>query len=163
MGRPLKKKLKTIVRKTRRALLNFAGENQDTVALGGRNATIDAIQAERASTNAIEANIDRLRAQRPSHNAITAEIDRLRAQRASNDAMRADLARLRGNTAQINAETARAEYRTGMIRRSSDAIARYRQRQIDRIRAETATLRAQNNTQRQRLENNNIFLGYPEQ
>ena len=49
MGRPLKKKLKTIVRKTRRALLNFAGENQDTVSLESRNATIDPIQAERAA------------------------------------------------------------------------------------------------------------------
>ena len=156
MGRPLKKKLKTISRKTRRAILNFVGENRDTVALGGRNATIDAIQAERASTNAIEAKIDRLRAQRASHNAITAEIDRLRAQRVSNDAMRAEL---RANTAQMKKRTAQAEYRTGMTRRASDAITRYQQRQIDRIQAQTAVIRAQNAAQQQRFENNNILFG----
>ena len=133
MGRPLKKKLKTIARKARRVLLNFTGENKETVALGSSNISTasidDAVEAERASSRAL---------------------------RAESNAMRAE-------TARINAETARTEYRIGMARRSSDAIARHRQRQIDRIRAETATLRAQNNAQRQRLENNNIFLGYPEQ
>ena len=132
MGRPLKKKLKTIARKTRRAILNFVGENRDTVALGGRNATIDAIQAERAKINAIRADTARLNK---------------------------NTARLRADTARMKKRTAQTQYRTGMATRANDAIARYRERQIDRIRAETAVLRAQNDAQQQRFENNNILFG----
>ena len=132
MARPLKKKLKTIARKTRRAILNFVGENRDTVALGGRNATIDAIQAERAKINAIRADTARLNK---------------------------NTARLRADTARMKKRTAQTQYRTGMATRANDAIARYRERQIDRIRAETAVLRAQNDAQQQRFENNNILFG----
>ena len=143
MGRPLKKKLKTIARKTRRAILNFVGENRETVGLGSSNISTasidDAVEAERASS---------------------------RAMRAESDALRADTARLNKNTARLRADTARmkkrtaqTQYRTGMATRANDAIARYRERQIDRIRAETAVLRAQNDAQQQRFENNNILFG----
>ena len=57
MGRPLKKKLKTIARKARRVLLNFTGENKETVALGSSNISTasidDAVEAERASSRAM--------------------------------------------------------------------------------------------------------------
>ena len=136
MGRPLKKKLKTIARKTRRAILNFVGENRDTVALGSSNISTasidDAVEAERVSTNAMRAETARIRA---------------------------ESARLRADTARMKKRTAQAQYRTGMTRRASDAIARHRERQIDRIRAQTAVLRAQNDAQQQRFENNNILFG----
>ena len=136
MGRPLKKKLKTIARKASRALLNFVGENRETVALGSSNpsnATIDdAVEAERVSSNAMRADTARIRA---------------------------ESARLRADTARMKKKTAQTQYRTGMTTRANDAIARYRERQIDRIRAETAVLRAQNDAQEQRFLNNNILFG----
>ena len=133
MGRSLKKKLKTIARKVRKAAdMLFVGEKESTFQVSAYQAETDRMNRE---TDALDRETDLIEAR-------ARELSNLREQTAASIAAKNALD---AETSRLKKQTAQTQYRTGMAQRATEAIRR-------RARAEESRVI-------QRLENRNILIG----